>query len=247
VKADRPLAIALGVINNAIGSNSNLMSVTQSGTPTFNYPGGQKQNGSPTILPNAAVPYVNCFAYSDGRGNWTTICFNNNLTTAESVTLAGPGAPAGSVSETIFPNSSNRITDNNENTFLGAASSAPVVVVPAPSSASSVTYSIPPASFIALTYTAGGTSTLTTPTFSPGSGSYSGTQTVTISTATPGAKIYYNTNGTTPPTSSSVYSDPITASSSETLEAIAGETGYSPVATAGYTINQRRHPRNKSR
>jgi Chitobiase/beta-hexosaminidase C-terminal domain len=72
---------------------------------------------------------------------------------------------------------------------------------------------------------------------------------VTISTATPGAKIYYTTNGTTPTTSSSVYSDPITVSSSETREAIAGETGYktSAVATAGYTINQRRHPRNKSR
>jgi hypothetical protein len=152
---DRPLAIALRIINNAIGSNSNLMSVTQSGTPTFNYPGGQNQNGSPTILPNPAVPYVNCFAYSNGMGNWTTICFNNNLTTAESVILAGPGAPTGPVTETIFPKSTNVITDHNENTFLGAASSAPVVAVPSPSSTSGKAYSIPPASFIALTYTAG--------------------------------------------------------------------------------------------
>ena len=65
---DRPLAIALGVINNAIGSNTNLMSVTQSGTPTFNYSGGQYANGSPTIPANTAVPYVNCFAYSNGQG-----------------------------------------------------------------------------------------------------------------------------------------------------------------------------------
>jgi hypothetical protein len=153
---DRPLAIALGVINNAIGANNNLMSVTQSGTPTFRYPGRQSYNGSPTILPNAAVPYVNCFAYSNGLGNWTTICFNNNLTTPESVTLAGAGSPTGPVSETIFPNRGNVITNNNENTFLGTASSAPVVAVPAASSASGVTYSIPPASFITLTYTAGG-------------------------------------------------------------------------------------------
>ena len=159
---DRPLAIALRIINNAIGSNSNLMSVTQSGTPTFNYPGGQNQNGSPTILPNPAVPYVNCFAYSNGTGksrwrrffpdDWTTICFNNNLTTAESVTLTGPGAPAGRVSETLFPKPANVITDNNEDTFLGAASNAPVVAVSSPSSTSAATYSIPPASFIALTY-----------------------------------------------------------------------------------------------
>jgi hypothetical protein len=152
---DRPLAIALRIINNAIGSNSNLMSVTQSGTPTFNYPGGQYQNGSPTILPNPAVPYVNCFAYSNGTGNWTTICFNNNLTTAESVTLTGPGAPTGPVSETLFPKPANVITDNNEDTFLGAASRAPVVAVPSPSSTSAGTYSIPPASFIALTYPPG--------------------------------------------------------------------------------------------
>ena len=152
---DRPLAIALRIINNAIGSNSNLMSVTQSRTPTFNYPGGQNQNGSPTIPPNPAVPYVNCFAYSNGLGNWTTICFNNNLTRAEYVILAGPGAPTGPVTETIFPKSTNVITDHNENTFLGAASEAPVVVVPSPSSTSGKAYSIPPASFIALTYTAG--------------------------------------------------------------------------------------------
>jgi hypothetical protein len=150
---DRPLAIALRIINNAIGSNSNVMSVTQSGTPTFNYPGGQNQNGSPTILPNSAVPYVNCFAYSNGTGNWTTICFNNDLTTAESVTLTGPGAPTGSASETLFPDPANVITDNNEDTFLGVASRAPMVAVPSPSSTRAATYSIPPASFIALTYT----------------------------------------------------------------------------------------------
>ncbi len=78
------------------------------------------------------------------------------------------------------------------------------------------------------------------PSFSPAAGTYTASQTVTISTTTPGAKIYYTTNGTAPTTSSSVYSGPITVSSSETLEAIAAETGYttSSVATAGYTINQ---------
>jgi hypothetical protein len=149
---DRPLAIALGIINNAIGSNTNLVAVTQSGTPTFQYPGGQNANGSPTILANPAVPYVNCFAYNDGRGNWTTICFNNNLKMPEFVSLAGPGAPTGKVTETVFPKAAS-VVDHNEDSFLGAATKAPAVVAPAPSSASGSTYLIPPASFIALTYT----------------------------------------------------------------------------------------------
>ena len=78
-----------------------------------------------------------------------------------------------------------------------------------------------------------------TPTFSPAAGTYTSTQSVTISDSTPGATIYYTTNGTTPTTSSSVYSGPIAVSSTETIEAIAAASGYtnSSVASATYTIN----------
>ena len=78
-----------------------------------------------------------------------------------------------------------------------------------------------------------------TPAFSPAAGTYSSAQTVTVSSATPSATIYYTTNGSTPTTSSAVYSGPITVSSTETLQAIAAATGYSTSATgsAAYTIN----------
>ncbi len=77
-----------------------------------------------------------------------------------------------------------------------------------------------------------------TPTFSPNGGTYSSAQSVTISDATAGASIYFTTNGTTPTTSSTLYTGAITVSSSETLNAIAVATGYttSAVGSAAYTI-----------
>jgi Legume lectin domain/Chitobiase/beta-hexosaminidase C-terminal domain/Bacterial lectin len=77
------------------------------------------------------------------------------------------------------------------------------------------------------------------PTFSPAGGTYTTAQTVTISDSTSGATIYYTTNGTTPTASSTKYTGAISVGATETLEAIAIETGYSnsPVATAAYIIN----------
>ncbi|HEY3704741.1 MAG TPA: chitobiase/beta-hexosaminidase C-terminal domain-containing protein [Terracidiphilus sp.] len=77
-----------------------------------------------------------------------------------------------------------------------------------------------------------------TPAFTPAGGSYSSTQSVSISTTTASAKIYYTVNGTTPTTSSTLYSGPISVSASETVKAIAvvGSTS-SAVGSAAYTIS----------
>ena len=77
------------------------------------------------------------------------------------------------------------------------------------------------------------------PVFSLPAGSYSGTQSLTITDSLTGANIYYTNDGTTPTTSSTEYTGPITVSSTETIEAIAAATDYSTsaVTTAAYTIN----------
>lgn len=78
-----------------------------------------------------------------------------------------------------------------------------------------------------------------TPTFSPAAGTYTSAQTVTISDSTPGATIYYTTNGSTPTTSSTRYTAPISITSTKTVKAIATASGYSQsaVGSATYTIN----------
>lgn len=79
-----------------------------------------------------------------------------------------------------------------------------------------------------------------TPTASPAPGTYIGTQTVVLSCTTDGAVIYYTTDGTTPTTSSTQYNgNPITVSSSRTINAIAVKAGManSDVATLVFTIN----------
>ncbi len=77
------------------------------------------------------------------------------------------------------------------------------------------------------------------PTFSPPPGAYASAQPVSISDSTPGAMIYYTTDGSAPTINSTVYSKPITVSSTQTIQAIATASGYasSAVASAAYTIN----------
>ena len=78
---------------------------------------------------------------------------------------------------------------------------------------------------------------LASPTFSIAAGSYTSSQTVSISGPS-GASIYYTTNGKPPTTGSTLYTGPITVTSSEYVQAVAVESGYTDsfVAGANYSI-----------
>jgi hypothetical protein len=77
------------------------------------------------------------------------------------------------------------------------------------------------------------------PVLSPAAGTYTSAQSVTITDTTAGVTIYYTTDGSTPTTSSTEYTTPITVSSSETLTAIATASEYNPSApaSAAYVIS----------
>ena len=81
--------------------------------------------------------------------------------------------------------------------------------------------------------------TVATPSFSPAGGTYTSVQTVSISSATSGASIRYTTNGGDPSEFSTLYSSPISVSSTTTLKAKAYKSNFNPSSTetGTYTIN----------
>jgi hypothetical protein len=166
-----------------------------------------------TVPPSATVP-----TFSPGTGNYTA---------TQTVTLADATAGA-----TIYYTIDGTTPTAGSNVYSGPITVPYTETLQAIATASGYSQS----AVDSATYTF--TNQAATPTFSPAAGVYTTPQTVTIADSTPGATIYYTTNGTTPTTSSTVYSGPITVSSTETLEAFAVASGYtqSYIAIAGYTI-----------
>jgi len=81
--------------------------------------------------------------------------------------------------------------------------------------------------------------TVATPTFSVAAGTYNATQSVSITTTTSGALVYYTTDGSTPTTSSTLYSGAVSVTANTTLNAIAVKSGMNNSLTAStvYVIN----------
>lgn len=78
------------------------------------------------------------------------------------------------------------------------------------------------------------------PVMTPSAGLYTAAQTVQITCATAGASIYYTTDGSTPSAAAgTLYSGPITVSSTKTIKAVAIKSGYtdSDAVNAYYMIS----------
>jgi hypothetical protein len=144
-------------------------------------------------------------------------------------------------STTILPQPDNKGGCQSGTKYTSAVSVASTSTLYA---VGATTYTKLPSATVSSAYTIGGSSPASTPTFSPVAGTYVGTTSVTLSTSSSGAVICYNTtgspatNGSTGCTTGTLYSSPVSVSTSETLYAVAGGTGYSDssVGSAVYTI-----------
>ena len=78
-----------------------------------------------------------------------------------------------------------------------------------------------------------------TPVASPATSTFTPTVSVSLSCSSPSPTIYYTTNGTTPTTGSSVYSTPLSFSSTTTLKAMCASSGLtnSAIMTEVYTLS----------
>jgi Chitobiase/beta-hexosaminidase C-terminal domain/Legume lectin domain len=206
--------------------------------PTYNLPANN--NGVNAIT---GVPLLRSFAFAEGNQRCMVIV-NADVYSAYTVQFAGTNAPSTGVTTYQFAPAA--LATANEAAALSSTSTvdAPMCNTTTPNVSVASGYSLPPHSVTAFMWQTGASSgsttpTAATPTFSPAGGSYTGNQTITISSATAGATIYYTTNGTTPTTSSTVYTGPITISNSITINAIATapNCNNSAVGSATYTIN----------
>lgn len=151
----KPISIMEQVLNNAEGGNNWLMSSSQTGTPTYSYPGGQSNGTSNTITSNSTVNYVNCGEYSDTLGHYTVLCFNVDPAASHAVNFTGTAAPVGTVVVTAL-GPSNLITDENENSFNGPGSLTPLVTLPTSTNTSGTTFTLAPASAYTFQYSTSG-------------------------------------------------------------------------------------------
>jgi len=194
---------------------------------------------------------------ADNSGNILKITLNNLVatatpsgtpSTATDITILmndGGCSPAPTVTFAFTGTAASQFTAATTGTCASTAtgSSLATTVTFSPTAVGTSTVTVTATDSLNNTATASvlgnGTGMVATPTFSVAAGTYTATQNVSLADTTAGATIYYTLDGTTPTSSSILYTGPISVSSSETINAIAVDSGdsSSTVASASYLIN----------
>ena len=199
-------------------SNAEVVTSTTSGDVTLTYNKGESSTDPAYYNTGTGVR-----VYAGGN---MTITANSNTITKVIVTFAKNNSPTIS------------LDSNGTNTSTGTESPAEWV-----GSATEVYFNVTNKGHariqsVAVTYSTGGGSSVTAPTFSVASSAVTAGTTVSLTQAT-ADEIRYTTDGTAPTTTTgTVYSTPIAITEPVTIKAIAVEGGVaSSVATATYTIS----------
>jgi hypothetical protein len=195
------------------------VSASGAGPSTFDWVNVQSWSGG--TAPGSGGTTVATPTFSPAGGTYTS---------AQSVTLSDSTSGA-----TIYYTTNGTTPTTSSTVYSGAIAVNSTTTIEAMAAKSGDNNS----SVASATYTINIPATVATPTFSPAGGTYTSAQSVTLSDSTSGATIYYTTDGTTPTTSSTVYSGAIPVNSTTTIEAMAAKSGdnNSSVASATYTIN----------
>ena len=216
------VTVPAGATSASFTVTTTAVSTSTSVTISGSY-GGATQTATLTVNPGAVPPSITSQPASQTvtAGQSTTFSVTASGTAPLSYQWSKNGTPISGANSSSYTTPPTTTSDNGAQFVVvvsntaGSATSNPatLTVNPAP---------------------------VATPSFSPGGGTYTGSVTVSISDATSGATIHYTTDGSTPTTSSPVYSSALTFNQTTTLKAMAAASGMtdSGVASATYTIQQ---------
>jgi hypothetical protein len=228
----RPTFMGVQLINQSIIGSMYACPINNNAT--YNFPGSPNGNLPMPAMTN--VPYLYAFCFENGTQR-SLVLLNTDLTSSHTISFGGTNPPFGSVTVRQYaPSDLDEMNEAPTGTATNLTQATSAIETSSLSSPTSIT--LPPFSATALDYTAQGLSAAAMPTFSPVAGTYTTAQPVSINDTTAGTTLYYTTDGSTPTTSSTKYSGPITISGNKTLQAIAVASGYaiSPAASGAYVI-----------
>jgi hypothetical protein len=187
-------------------------------------------NTVPVTTDGKSAPLIATYAFHNGT-NYDVAVVSRDLNNTTPVTLHLPeGVNAGA---TLYTLTGDPRANNNSSLII------PIGTQSLTNFKQDYTFNMPAGSFYVFQAVASGAALTAAPTFTPSAGTYTTTQNVAITSSTPGSVIYFTTDGSTPTTSSAVYSSPVAVSASETLKAIAVSSAYSDsaVSTSAYVIH----------